>query len=143
MNNHLVILKKPFLDAILAGQKKIESRFSKAKPAAFGRILPGDRLFLKISSGPVCATATVVAVESFEDLTPAEIVELKLRYNRYILGSDQYWNSKKDSRFGFLAWLDAVEPIEPVKIGKKDWRAWVVLTKKQDFGLLKTTAEPP
>ena len=143
MNNHLVILKKPFLDAILAGQKKIESRFSKVKPAAFGRILPGDRLFLKVSSGPVCATATVAAVESFEDLTPVEIVELRRRYNRYILGSDQYWASKKDSRFGFLAWLEGVEPIEPVKIGKKDWRAWVVLTKKQDFGLLKAAAEPP
>jgi hypothetical protein len=41
------------------------------------------------------------------------------------------------SRFGFLAWLTDVKPIEPVRIHKKDWRAWVVLTEKENFGLLK------
>jgi hypothetical protein len=27
-----------------------------------------------------------------------------------------------------------------VRINKKDWRAWVVLTEKEDFGLLKPNA---
>jgi len=31
-NYHLVILKKPYLDAILAGRKRIESQLSKTKP---------------------------------------------------------------------------------------------------------------
>ena len=137
MNNHLVILKKPYLDMILDGRKRVESRFSKARRSAFGRVLVGDRLFLKVSSGPVCATARVAAVESFEDLTPRKIIELKQRYNRYILGSDEYWRSKRDSKFGFLAWIEDVRQIEPVRINKKDWRAWVVLTRENDFGLLK------
>ncbi len=137
MNNHLVILKKPYLDAILDGRKQVESRFSKARRPAFGRVLVGDRLFLKVSSGPVCATATVAAVESFEDLTPRKIIELKQQYNRFILGGDEYWRSKRDSKFGFLAWIEDVRQIEPVRINKKDWRAWVVLTRENDFGLLK------
>ena len=45
-----------------------------------------------------------------------------------------------DCRFGFLVWLEDVEPIEPVRIHKKDWRAWVVLTEEKDFGLLKIGA---
>jgi len=140
MNHHLVILKKPYLDAILDGRKQVESRFSRAKPVAFGRLLVGDRLFLKISSGPVCATARVAAIENFEDLTPSKIIGLKRRYNRYILGSDEYWRSKSDSKFGFLVWLKDVRRIEPIQIPKKDWRAWVILAENRDFGLLRAGA---
>jgi ASC-1-like (ASCH) protein len=136
-NSHLVILKKPYLDAILEGRKQIESRFTKTKRPAFGRVLAGDKLFLKLSSGPVCATATVEAVKNFENLTPGQIIEIKQRYNHYIKGSDEYWDSKMDSRFGFLVWLRDIKPIEPVRIRKKDWRAWVTLTEKENFGLLK------
>jgi len=137
MNNHLAILKKPYLDAILEGRKQVESRFSKVRGPAFGQVFGGDRLFLKVSSGPVCATARVAAVENFENLTPRKIVELKQRYNRYILGPDEYWRSKSDSKFGFLAWIEDVRRIEPVRINKKDWRAWVILTENSDFGLLR------
>jgi len=136
-NYHLVILKKPYLDAIVDGRKQIESRFTKTKRPAFGRVLAGDKLFLKVSSGPVCATAIVAAVKNFENLTPGQIIEIRQRYNHYIKGSDEYWDSKMDSRFGFLVWLRDIKPIGPVLIRKKDWRAWVVLTEKENFGLLK------
>ncbi len=137
---HLVILKKPYLEAILNGRKTVESRFTKTRRDPFGRVLPGDRLFLKVSSGPVRAIATVAAVKIFENLTPRRIAELKQQFNRYIIGSDEYWKSKADCRFGFLVQLKDAETIEPVRIHKKDWRAWVVLTAKENFGLLRTGA---
>ena len=137
-NYHLVILKKPYLEAILAGRKQIESRFTRTKRAHLGRVLPGDRLFLKESAGLVCAVATVAAVKNFQNLTPKQIIELKQEYNRQICGSDEYWQSKADCKFGLLVWLKDIRAIEPVRIGKKDWRAWVVLTEKENFGLLKT-----
>ncbi len=136
-NYHLVILKKPYLDAIVDGRKQIESRFTRTRLPAFGRVLAGDKLFLKLSSGPVCATASVSEVKNFEKLTPGQIIKIKKRYNNYVIGSDEYWQSKTDCRYGFLVWLTDVRPIEPVRINKKDWRAWVVLTEKEDFGLLK------
>lgn len=136
-NYHLVILKKPYLDAILDGRKQIESRFMKTRQFAFGRVLPGDKLFLKVSSGPVCARATAAAVKNFASLTPAQITDIKQRYNNHIRGSEEYWRSKMDCRYGFLVWLKDARAIEPVRIHKKDWRAWVVLTKKEDFGLLE------
>jgi len=139
-NYHLVILKKSYLDAILTGQKRIESRFTKTKREPFGQVLPGDKLFLKESSGPVCAVAAVAAVKIFENLTPGQITEIKQRYNHYIRGSDKYWQSKANCRFGFLVQLKDVKPIEPVRIHKNDWRAWVVLTAKENFGLLKCGA---
>lgn len=132
---HLVILKKPYLDAILRGEKRIESRFTKTRRPFFGQVLTGDKLLLKESSGPVCAMATVSAVKNFEDLVPKRIIELKEQYNDHIGGSDEYWRSRANCRFGTLVWLKDVEPIGPVRIRKKDWRAWVVLTEKEDFGL--------
>jgi len=133
---HLVILKKPYLDAILDGRKPVESRFWKTKRYAFGRVSPGDILLLKLSSGPVCAAATVEAVKNFENLTPEQIAEIKQQYNNYIMGNDEYWHSRMNCKFGFLVWLKDVRAIEPVRISKKDWRAWVVLTEKENFGLL-------
>ena len=74
--NHLVILKKQYLDAILAGTKTIESRLLKTKHPPVGQISVGDKLFLKQSSGPVCATATVKAVKTYEDLTPESLEKI-------------------------------------------------------------------
>lgn len=137
MTNHLVILKKPYLDAILDGRKKIESRFMQTNGHGFGRVLPGDKLFLKESSGPVCAVATAAMVKNFPNLTPRQMIKIKQQYNHSILGGEEYWQSKSGCRFGFLVWLKDVKSIEPVRICKKDWRAWVVLTDKENFGLLK------
>ena len=140
-NYHLVILKKAYLDAILEGRKKIESRFTRTRHHGFGRVLPNDKLFLKLSSGPVCATATVAAVKNFENLTPERITQLKQQYNHDICADDGYWRSKMNCGFGFLVWLQGVKPIEPMRICKRDWRAWVVLSEKEDFGLLRSETE--
>ena len=139
-NYHLVILKKHYLDAILEGRKRIESRFTRTRRYAFGRVLSGDKLFLKLSSGPVCATATVLAVKNFENLTPERILELKQRYNHDIRGRDEYWRSRMDCKFGFLVWLGDIRVMESVRIRKKDWRAWVILTEQENFGLLKNAS---
>ena len=136
-NYHLVILKKPYLEAILAGRKRIESRFMTTRRVHFGRVQRGDKLFLKESSGPVCGMATVASVKDFEGLTPKQMAELKRQYNHDIGGSDEYWRAKADCSFGFLVWLKDVRRISPVRIDKKDWRAWVLLTEKQSFGLLE------
>ena len=135
-SSHLVILKKPYLNMILDGRKRIELRLHKTRRPAFGRVWAGDKLFLKVSSGPVCATATAETVKSFEDLTPEKLLDIKHLYNHDIGGPDEYWQSKKDCKFCFLVWLKDVKPINPVRIDKKDWRACVVLKEGKDFGLL-------
>jgi len=135
---HLVILKKPYLEAVVDGRKSIESRFTKTKRAPFGQISVGDKLLLKLSSGPVCARAVVGDFETFENLNPEKIDEIKRKYNHHILGTDEYWESRADCRFGVLVWLKDIKTIKARKINKKDWRAWVILTEKQNFGLFNT-----
>jgi len=137
MSYHLAILKRPYLEAILAGRKRIESRFTRTRRGAFGEVEAGDTLFLKESSGPVRATASVCGVKRFANLTAQKMGQLEAEYNHLVCGDDKYWRGKGDCRYGVLIWLEDVHLIEPVRIAKKDWRAWVVLTEAEDFGLLK------
>ncbi len=138
MDSHLVILKKYYLDKILDGSKPVELRLLKAAFAPFGAIAIGDRLFLKQSSGPVCAVAKVSSFQEFSNLTPHKIAQLKAIYNHLVLGDDEYWKEKSDSKFAVFVWLKNVITIDPIKICKKDWRAWVVLNENQNFGLFKS-----
>jgi ASC-1-like (ASCH) protein len=139
VNYHLVILKKPYLNLILSGQKTIELRLTRARRVPGPRATAGDRLFLKASGGPVCAVATAAEVRYYEGLTPEGIAEIRRQYNEQIGGGDAVWQSMMDCRSGFLVWLRDVRPIAPVRIDKKDWRAWVVLTPEKNFGLLSKT----
>ena len=136
---HLAILKKPYLDWILTGKKTIEARLTKTKREPFNSISPRDKIFLKLSSGPVCATAVVEKVKFFENLSADRILNIKQKYNHQILGDDKYWQSRINSSFAVLIWLKDIHPIEPVMIDKKDWLAWVILTNKKKYGLVKTT----
>jgi ASC-1-like (ASCH) protein len=136
---HLAILKKPYLELILSGHKTIELRLSKGRQPAFGKVYPGDKLALKVSAGPVCGAAVVADIKLYEGLTPEQIVRIRRQYNDRIMGSDAIWRTTMQCRYGFLVWLRDVRRVEPIRIDKKDWRAWVVLTRSRDFGLLDRT----
>jgi len=82
---------------------------------------------------------TVAAVKHFDNLTAPQIAELKRQYNQDAAGDEQYWREKMNSRFGVLIWLKDVRQITPRFITKYDWRAWVLLTKTEHFGLLSGT----
>ncbi|AQT67071.1 hypothetical protein STSP2_00211 [Anaerohalosphaera lusitana] len=133
---HLVILKRPYLAAILAGSKTVEFRLTKDRRAPFGCVKSGHTLYLKQSSGPVLATATVARVHTEENLTPARIRELKSCYNNEIQGPDTYWAARENANYATLIWLKDIKKIPPRTIQKTDQRPWVVLTEKENFGLL-------
>ncbi len=65
------MVKKPYVDLTLRGDKTIELRLTNGTTLELGCPLPGDKLFLKIRPGPVCATATVAQVRHRPNLTPA------------------------------------------------------------------------
>ena len=136
MNNHLAILKKQYLDAILEGRKTIELRLYQTRQKWLSQVSVGDKIFLKVSSGPVIATAIVDKVKYYENLTPEQVVQIQKQYNQQIMGSEQHWQEKTNSKCGVLVWLKDVRLIPHRSIKKFDWRAWVVLTPKENFGLL-------
>ncbi len=79
---HIAILRQPFFNMVLSGEKTIESRWSMNKVAPFGKVSVGDEILLKETGKDVTATAKVKAVKYYE-LTP-EIVE-EIRFILIIL----------------------------------------------------------
>ena len=88
MKYHLAILAPGWTDLILDGSKTIESRFTKVRCAPFGKVHEDDVVYLKESGGLVKGMFTVAKVETFENLTDAQICDLFYKEYREQIFSD-------------------------------------------------------
>lgn len=130
---HVAILKPGYIEAILEGRKTIESRLTKTMQPPHGRILTGERLYLKASGGPFMATAIAGEIQSFSDLDPDAVQKIRGNYDKQVCGNDAYWEAKRDSKYATLIELTEVEPIAigpPYKVAYM--KAWYVLGEDRD-----------
>ncbi|MBM4108927.1 MAG: hypothetical protein FJ255_09000 [Phycisphaerae bacterium] len=109
---HVALVKKRCLDAILSGAKTIESRLTVARKPPFGVIEPGHVIYFKQSGGFFRARAAVERVEFFEVLTPEQVRDLARRFEPDVLGGPDYWLAKERARFASFVWFTRVQPIE-------------------------------
>lgn len=127
---HLAVFSQPYLDLVLAGEKKIESRFSRNRCAPFDEIRSGDIVLLKEVSGPVCGVALANRIWFF-DLDNEPIDAIRQQYGGAILADDEFWLRKEESSFATLIELTNPTSIEPLAFDKRDRRGWVSLRPRQ------------
>ena len=126
--NHVAVIQRNYADAIISGEKSIESRLSRNRCPPFGLVNPGDTIYFKQSSGPYRLRARVSATESFGNLTPGEIRELRATYNGDIGAPPRYWSTKRTARYATLIWLSSVREISTgPDIPPLHGRGWLVL----------------
>jgi ASC-1-like (ASCH) protein len=72
---HIAIVSKSWkvVEAILSGQKTIESRWLKNKSIPWDRVNAGDMIYFKETGGLVKAQAIVKKVEQYENLNSETI----------------------------------------------------------------------
>ncbi|MCS6800491.1 MAG: ASCH domain-containing protein [Chloroflexota bacterium] len=124
MRHHLAVFAPQPLADILAGRKTIESRFARDRRPPYGRVAPGDLLWLKQSGGPLVGVATAAWVEEVANLTPDRVTELFERYPG-ILADPPYRAAKRSARFATIIGLTAVRPLDACVIagrGRSGWR---------------------
>lgn len=126
---HLAIFTKGVGEKILTGQKTVESRFSQRKNPPFGVISSGDLVYIKPSGKDPIGQFRVQKVFFFEGLSGQDLNDLQKRYGKQVQAEENYWESKKNSKYGTLIFIGEVDPFitSPVKFPKKDLRGWVVL----------------
>lgn len=125
---HIAILShKTVLEKILAGQKTIETRFSRLKSLPFGQVQAGDVIYFKLSGGLVLARAVVARVEEFDDLTPSRIQELARRYEKELAISEDFLARKLESKYASLIFLEKVEACEPWQYKQGGRAGWIIL----------------
>ena len=125
---HVAILKWPYLRQILLGQKTMESRLTKTARTPYRQIEPGQRIYFKASGGPFQATAIADTVVFYDQLTSKQINALRVAFNQAICGDDDYWQSKRHSRYATQITLRDVAPIAVgPKMPPSRGLAWFVL----------------
>ncbi|MBI4036788.1 ASCH domain-containing protein [Candidatus Daviesbacteria bacterium] len=132
MKKHLAIFKGDAGDLILQGKKTIESRFSKVKNVPFGIISAGDLVYIKPSGKDIIGQFRVKKVHFFDNLDLSDLKFLRKRYGKELVMEEQYWDKRKDARFGTIIFIGSFSRFitSPVRYHKKDLRGWVVLGKE-------------
>ncbi len=124
---HIAILKQPFFDMVLSGEKTIESRWSMVKVAPYKKVSVGDKILLKETGKDVTAIANVKKVQFYE-LTPEIVEDIRIKYRKQI-GTDKFedWKSTLQKKYCTLIWLDEVTPVAPIKVKRSNGAGWIVL----------------
>ena len=124
---HIAILRQPFFDMVLNGEKTIESRWSMKKVAPYQKVSVGDEILLKETGKDVTATATVKDVKYYE-LTPQKVEEIRVEFGKQI-GTDKFedWKSTLNKKFCTLIWLENVTTIPPMKVPRSNGAGWIVM----------------
>ena len=131
---HLAVLRAPYLEFILRGEKTVESRFSNRRCAPYKRVAQGDVLILKQQSGPVLGLCRV-AHAWFYHLDPESWQIIRKDFTAALRAEDPgFWREREDASFATLMSIDNVHSLPSIGCGKRDRRGWVVIRK---------TGEPP
>lgn len=130
---HVAILKKGcgFLEKILSGEKKIESRWYMSKRAPYGVIKKGDTVYFKETGGSVCAKAQADDVMIFENLTDETVLDIIDRYGKDICIGRSYFENVKGRKYCILVFLSGAKRIEPFDIDKRGFglmSAWICVS---------------
>ena len=129
---HLAILSQPYLGKIITGEKTIESRFTKSRIAPYNKVESGDVLLLKEKSSSVKAVASVSKVCYFGPLKSGEAAKIMDEYQEQLALESLFKESKRDSAYGTLIYLERVLTVESIPIVKADRRPWVVLSSESN-----------
>src|SRR5215211_5664822 len=112
--NHLVILRPPYLDMILSGEKTVESRLSRRRHPAATRCRPGDVLYLKRTGGDIEGRARVARVDIYAGLDADGLRALAEEWAGRVAAcepDDWYQRMKQDATHALFFTLAEVERI--------------------------------
>lgn len=111
---------------MLDGKKTVESRFSINKRLPYEKITKDDIVMVKKSSGKVLAYFTIKEVLFF-DLTKTSINDIRIKYQEGLCVDEVFWESKKNSKYATLIFIDKLYRLEPFSINKKGMNTWLLV----------------
>lgn len=127
-------MRKSAIEAILFGQKSIETRFSQRRIPPFGVIGRGDLVYMKLPGAEVVGQFRVKRVIFFDGLDVIDIENIFKQYKDLFSGGnleedEKYQQDRLNCKFASLIFIADSERFitSPIKISKKDLRGWVVL----------------
>ncbi|MFA6081803.1 MAG: hypothetical protein WC773_00065 [Patescibacteria group bacterium] len=128
MATHLAVFVGEAINHILTGDKSVDIRLSRSATLPYRKIMSGDEIYLKQSSGAVMAKVEVENVLYFHHLTPEKIAQIAQKYGEQINMPIAFWDSKQKSQYATLIFLSNPQRLlSTINYHKNDRRSWVVL----------------
>jgi len=125
---HIAIVRPFAAEALLSGNKRIETRFYQQRRPPFGQIAAGEIVHFKISGGDLIGCPQVTEAKELESLSPGAIRRIRSRFNHAILAPREYWAARDLCRLGILIWLTPLtRPSRPVVIPRQFGAGWIIL----------------
>lgn len=129
---HLAIMKKGYIEKILSGEKKIESRFSLNRVTPYHKIAAGDKVYMQEVGKEVTAVFEVGDVRFFEDLSEKQVEGIRAQYGKDICAEDDFWERKKNAKYATLIYVKEPREITPFKVYKNDRSAFKTVNSVKD-----------
>jgi len=123
--------KLGLIGRILSGHKTIETRWYKNKSSPWDKIEAGETIYFKDSGGPIRASAIVVKVKQFSNLTLSDSQKIVDKYGSVGLIDIQDKNVTTwavGKNYAILIWLKNIKSIAPFQINKSGFGsacAWI------------------
>ncbi|MCL6646947.1 MAG: ASCH domain-containing protein [Chloroflexi bacterium] len=141
MADHLAILAPEPLAEILGGRKTVESRLARDRRPPWGRVAPGDRIWLKRAGGPVMAVARAAWVRFW--LLASEEEREALWATPGLCPTAAYRQAKQQARYATLIGLTALTPLAPFPLLLRGRAAWRLLGKDLSHQLEQQASPAP
>lgn len=127
INCHLAVMRQPYMDYVMQGLKKVESRFSKKICAPYRCVNKGDIVLFKETGGAIRALSRVTEVKYYGYLNQEQTMGLMSNHKEELMLSEDFIEEKRESHFASIFYLGEVLPVPSIKVEKRDMRSWVVL----------------
>ncbi|HJZ47077.1 MAG TPA: ASCH domain-containing protein [Roseiflexaceae bacterium] len=126
MRTHLAIMVEPYLTRVLAGEKTIESRFSRSRIPPYGCVAAGDLIWLKRAGGPVLASARASEVRQYSGLSGKQVDALLARWGPELNLEADFAARARECRYATLIWLGEIVLLpEPQAYRRRGRQGWV------------------
>ena len=129
-STHVAIVDAEAAEHLLAGTKRIETRFSQHRRPPFGQVRIGDTIHFKLSGGHIIGTSRVQRVRHLDRLTPADVLQLRQLHNAAVRAPARYWWARRRCRFGVLIWIGRLSrPPAGVRVPRQYGNGWLILDR--------------
>ena len=140
---HVAIMKRSwgFIEKILSGEKKIESRWYKLKRSPWDKIKKGEIVYFKNSGEQVALKTRVREVMQFNNLDSKKVKNILDKFGKDI-GIDQtrqldFTKYLKVKKYCILIFLKNVQKVEPFEIDKKGFGAMTAWISMENINMIK------
>lgn len=133
--DHVAIMNKSWnlIPKILSGDKRIESRWYKAKFPPWNKISINDKVYFKNSGGLVIAEAEVEEIMQFENYTEVQLEKIIDKYHgiggiNFVSSKEDIFNWAKQRKHCILIFLKNPKKVTPFQINKSGFGnacAWI------------------